>query len=123
MKNDTKEETSAGFDTRDRKRPLRVYVSAVERAQIQARAASANLSVSDYLRTAGLNHPIRSTMDHDAIRALAALHGDLGRVGGLLKLWLAERRNQGVPAVQVDAELNALAQLRRMLGEKIKSLA
>src|SRR5271166_5782851 len=75
-------------ETRDRHRQLRVVVSASERSRIEERARSAGLSVSAYLRTAGLCHPIRSTLDHAAVMELAKVNGDQGRLGGLLKLWL-----------------------------------
>ena len=47
------------------------------------------------LRAAGLNQPIRSVLDHDAVRDLAKVNGDQGRLGGLLKLWLMERARAG----------------------------
>ncbi len=76
-------------ETRDRRCPLRVVVSASERSRIEERARSAGLSVSAYLRTAGLCHPIRSTFDHAAVMELAKINGDQGRLGGLLKLRLS----------------------------------
>lgn len=57
--------------------------------------AQAGLSLSTYLLAAGLNHPIRSVADLDAVADLVRVNGDLGRVAGLLKLWLAEKRGQG----------------------------
>ena len=50
-------------ETRDRRCPLRVVVSASERSRIEERAQAAGLSVSAYLRTAGLCHPVRSSFD------------------------------------------------------------
>jgi len=46
----------------------------------------AGLSVSAYLRAAGLHHPIRSVLDHQAVCDLAKVNGDQGQLGGLLKL-------------------------------------
>src|SRR5712671_464035 len=66
-------------ETRDRRCPLRVVVSASERSRIEERARSAGLSVSAYLRTAGLCHPIRSTFDHAAVMELAKINGDQAR--------------------------------------------
>ena len=51
-------------ETRDRIRQLRVVVSASERARIEERAKATGLSVSAYLRSAGLGQMIRSTLDH-----------------------------------------------------------
>lgn len=108
---------------RDRQRTLRVVVNDHERERIEAMAKMAGLSLSAYLRTAGLNHPIRSTLDYDAIMELIRLHADLGRVGGLLKLWLAERRGEVVSAERVDAAFEELRELRGVLFRKIEELS
>lgn len=108
---------------RDRQRTLRVVVNDHERERIEAMAKMAGLSLSAYLRTAGLNHPIRSMLDYDAIMELIRLHADLGRVGGLLKLWLAERRGEVVPAERVDAAFEELRELRGVLFRKIEALS
>jgi hypothetical protein len=52
-----------------------VTVNAEERREIQEMAASANLSVSSYLRKAALNYPIRSKFDYEAVCALALCMG------------------------------------------------
>lgn len=104
-------------EPRDRQRTLRVVVSAGERARIEQRARSAGLSVSAFLRTAGLHQPIRSVLDHDAIRELAKVNGDQGRLGGLLKLWLVERAGQGAPESEVRRLLDRLGDVQRLLAE------
>lgn len=53
------------------------------------------LSLSAYLLAVGMNTPIRSVVDLAAVADLAKVNGDFGRVAGLLKFWLAERRGQG----------------------------
>ena len=53
------------------------------------------------MRAAGLNHPVRSVLDLKAV-------ADLGRVAGLLKLWLAEKRGQGASPVDVEALMKDL---------------
>lgn len=108
---------------RDRQRTLRVVVNDHERERIEAMAKMASLSLSAYLRTAGLNHPIRSTLDYDAIMELIRLHADLGRIGGLLKLWLADRRGEVVSAEMVDAAFEELQELRGVLFRKIEALS
>jgi len=60
--------------------------------EITSRAAKSGSSISAYLRAVGLNHPIRSVLDLKAVADLVRVNGDLGRVAGLLKLWLAEKR-------------------------------
>ena len=75
---------------RDRKRPLKIYVTEAERAAIAARAQSCGLVVSDYLRAVGLGHEPRSIFDHEAVMALAKVNADQGRLGGLAEA-VAER--------------------------------
>ena len=100
-------------ESRDRNRPLRVFVSECERAEIETRAAATGLSVSAYLRNLGLGFQPHSTLDQEAILALLKVNADQGRLGGLFKLWQSgqsttsaetpgnaesARRHRGVPA-------------------------
>ena len=93
MTNDKKKETVRG--TRPRRERIEVWVTTDEKAELVQRAAMAGLSQSAYMLAAGMNHPIRSVLDLRAVGELAKVNGDLGRVAGLLKLWLAEKRGQG----------------------------
>ena len=77
--------------TRDRELPLKVFVTAEERRQITTKAREAGLSVSAYLRAAGMGKTLRSSFDHAAVAELVKVAGDQGRLGGLLKLWLVDR--------------------------------
>jgi len=106
-------------ETRDRKRHLKVVVSARERALIEERAKTAGLSVSAYLRTAGLGHPIRSILDYDAVRDLAKVNGDQGRLGGLLKLWLVDRPGRGAPETDVRRLLERIGDLQGQLADVV----
>lgn len=89
--------------TRPRGRRIDVWVTDEEHAEIAERAAGAGLSLSAYCRVAGLNQPVRTVYDLHAVRDLAKLNGDLGRVAGLLKLWLATKRGEGASPVKVEA--------------------
>jgi hypothetical protein len=105
--------------TRERKRQLRVVVSARERARIQERATVAGLSVSAYLRASGLGHPIRSVLDYDAVRDLAKVNGDQGRLVGLLKLWLEDRPGRGAPEIEVRRLLQRIGELQGRLVDVV----
>lgn len=83
--------------------PIRVWLTEEERAEIENRAQSAGLSNSAFLRAVGLNQPIKSKVDLTAVADLAKINGDLGRVAGLLKLWLAEKRGQGARPADVES--------------------
>jgi len=93
--------------------PIRVWVTDSERARIAELATQSGLSLSAYLLASGLNRPIRSIADLDAVHDLAKVNGDLGRVAGLLKLWLAEKRGVGAPAMDVDAMMREFRRLQR----------
>ncbi|MCZ2135865.1 MAG: conjugal transfer protein TraJ [Burkholderiales bacterium] len=105
-------EQEQGAERRDRVKRIKVAVSPTERAEIERRAELANLSVSGYLRAAGLNQPIRSVLDYQAVLELAQVAGDLGRLGGLLKLWLAEQRGKGASVADVNRVLRETRELQ-----------
>jgi hypothetical protein len=106
-------------ETRDRQRHLKVVVSANERARIEERAGAASLSISAYLRTAGLGRPIRSTLDYGAVMELAKINGDQGRLGGLLKLWLVDRPGKGMSESEVRRLLDRIGELQGRLAEVV----
>jgi hypothetical protein len=74
--------------TRKHGRHLRVRVLPDEEAAIKRNAAAAGLSIAAYLRNVGIGYEIRGILDHQRVHDLALVNGDLGRLGGLLKLWL-----------------------------------
>ena len=93
-------------ESRDRNRPLKVFVSERERAEIETRAAATGLSVSAYLRNLGLGFQPHSTLDHEAILALLKVNADQGRLGGLFKLWLS---GQSAPSAEISEIRKLLA--------------
>jgi hypothetical protein len=100
---------------KDRQKPLRVYVSPDDRDAIAGRAATAGLSVSEYLRIVGVNGQIRSAYDHDAVIQLSRVNGDLGRVGGLLKIWLTERPGEGASTMELRRLYNETKSLQQQI--------
>jgi glycine cleavage system regulatory protein len=94
-------ETTLPPKRRERPEPLKVVVSSADRAQIIERAKACDLSVSAYLRTLGTSFEPKSTLDAQAIQHLLKALADLGRLGGLLKLWLSERPGVGASTVDV----------------------
>lgn len=97
---------------RRRSKLIEVWVNHEEKARITARAEPSDLSRSVYLRAVGLNYPIWSVVDLAAVADLAKVNGDLGRVAGLLKLWLAEKHGPGARAVDVDAIMVEFCELQ-----------
>jgi hypothetical protein len=104
---------------RNRLWPMKVFVTDDERARIEERAKAAGLSISTYLRTAGLGHPIKSVLDHAAVMDLAKVNGDQGRLGGLLKLWLVDRPGRGASEIEVHRLLERIGDLQGRLADVV----
>jgi hypothetical protein len=74
--------------TRKGNTPIYVWVTPDEKAAIEEFARQTGRSTSGFLRMLGLGYEPRSIVDNDRVEELAKINGDLGRLGGLLKLWL-----------------------------------
>lgn len=70
--------------------PIKVYCLPEERQMIASLAAATGLSLSAYLLAVGQGYLVSSRVDREQVRELALINGDLGRLGGLLKLWLTD---------------------------------
>jgi hypothetical protein len=104
------------------KRPINVWVTADERQRIERLAAATSLPVSVYLRTLGLGYEPKSTLDAERVGDLLKACGDLGRLGGLLKLWLVDRPGDGAPVEDVRALLQSIGDLRDQIVDKVASV-
>ncbi|AOA09224.1 conjugal transfer transcriptional regulator TraJ [Pseudomonas fragi] len=82
--------------TRKGSPPLKVYCLPSERDQITANAQAVGLTVSTYLLRVGAGYEIKSTLDSQLVAELAKVNADLGRLGGLLKLWLTDDKKLAV---------------------------
>ncbi|MFP5445981.1 MAG: conjugal transfer transcriptional regulator TraJ [Betaproteobacteria bacterium] len=76
--------------TRKGSPPIKVYCLPEERELIEANAKMAGIGVARYLRDVGQGYQVKGVMDYHYVRELARVNGDLGRLGGLLKLWLTD---------------------------------
>jgi hypothetical protein len=104
------------------KRPINVWVTADERQRIERLAAATSLPVSVYLRTLGLGYEPKSTLDVERVGDLLKACGDLGRLGGLLKLWLVDRPGEGAAIEDVRALLHSIGELRDQIADKVAAL-
>lgn len=118
MTGGTKEKTT----TRRRGKPIEVWVTDEEKEVITNKAKEAGMSRSGYLRAIGMNTPIRSVVDLTAVGDLAKVSGDLGRVAGLLKLWLAEKRGEGANAIDVESVMMEFRRLQVAVGMKMGAI-
>jgi hypothetical protein len=78
--------------TRKGSPPIKVYCLPDERNAIEANARATGTSLSSYLLNVGMGYQVRSIVDNQQVEELARINGDLGRLGGLLKLWLTNDR-------------------------------
>ncbi len=107
---------------RRRGKPIEVWATEEEKAAITERAKQAGMSRSGYLRALGLNSPVRSIVDLQAVASLGKVNGDLGRVAGLLKLWLAEKNGQGASSVEIDRMMVEFRELQASIREKMSAV-
>lgn len=76
--------------TRKSSPAIKVYCLPEEREIIEENAKRAGISVARYLRDIGQGYQVKGVMDYHYVRELIRINGDLGRLGGLLKLWLTD---------------------------------
>lgn len=73
-----------------RTRHLRVPVTPEEAERIERLAAATGLGIAAYLRAVGQAEVPYTLLDQGRVDALTRAMADLGRLGGLLKLWLSD---------------------------------
>ena len=113
---------ATGTGTRCKGPRISVWLLPDEKAAIQNRAKAHSMSDSAYLRALGLDFPVKSTLDQEAILELAKINGDLGRLGGLLKMWLTNQ-DRAINEERVKSLLGQLERTQALLLSKVESLA
>jgi hypothetical protein len=107
---------------------LQVRVSPEELTNIVEKASSCSITTAEYLRRLGTGYLPASKLDQFAIRDLCRVAGDLGRLGGLLKLWLSIRRgdyqeiDELIDIGSIDALWTDLQSLMQKLKSKVEEL-
>ncbi|MCL2913022.1 conjugal transfer transcriptional regulator TraJ [Shewanella corallii] len=109
--------------TRKSSPPIKVYCLPSEKRSIELQAKKAGLSAAKYLRDVGQGYLITSVVDFRAVRELARINGDLGRLGGLLKLWLSnDARTAHFDHATLRAVLNMVEENQLELSLAIANL-
>jgi hypothetical protein len=109
--------------TRKGSPPIKVYCLPEERRQIEANANAAGLSLSTYLLNVGIGYRIRGIVDHKQVEELARINGDLGRLGGLLKLWLTDdERSAQFGKATIRAVLSRIEATQDQMIELMKTV-
>lgn len=125
------EVTSTPKKRSDRRRrdanPIKVRVDDGELQTISDNAKACGLSIPEFLRRLGKGHVPQGKLDQMHIRELCAVAGDLGRVGGLLKLWLVEQRagtlaTDKVSIPEVDALYREIQSTCAVIKERVLKL-
>ncbi len=106
---------------------LRVPVYPDEKKIIEENAASACLPVAVFLRNLALGYVIKSKLDNKLIFDLIKVNADLGRLGGLLKLWLTDDEKLATyNKVQLEATIHGALDMilknQEEMSDLIKSI-
>jgi hypothetical protein len=110
-------------NTRKANPTVKVYCLPEERTQLQANAAAAGMSVSSYLVNVCLGYRVRGIEDHQYVEQLIRVNGDLGRLGGLLKLWLTnDERTAIVGESRIRAVLGKIQATQDELRAAIRTV-
>lgn len=106
-----------------RRHCLRVLVNDEEKADLQAQARTAKRSVGRYLREVGRGYQLKSTVDMEAVQKMARINGDMGRLGGLLKLYLKrDPRTAAFSADTIEVLLQRIAAQQEELGRVMQAV-
>ena len=88
---------------------LRGPVLPEEKVKIEASARASGKSVAAYMRAVGLGYELQSVIDSRLVLELAKVNADQGRLGGLLKMWLAsDKRLSGIDADQLHRTIRVV---------------
>ncbi len=101
--------------------PIKVYVTPEERSAIERNAKDCSLSASKYLCNIGCGYVPRGVLDQKAILELLKASADLGRLGGLLKMWLSNDEKLG--ALDIRKLYNDILSTQAELKDKIRRIA
>ena len=113
--------------TRRESSPIKVWVTPDEKAAIRAKAGAHSLSASSYLRRLGLALRVESTIDQQAILDLVKINADLGRFGGLIKMWLTSNADfqslsaQGLQR-KLETTLTDVRALQKKMSDRLDDL-
>ena len=94
-------------EARQKTKLIQVRATPEEKIQLQARAAVFGISMGELVRQTLFGSKPKSKTDQVAIQVLADTRADLGRMGGLLKGWLAGSF-PGSPPPPSQAEIRKL---------------
>jgi len=90
---------------------IHIRLTEEEKEILKTQAEKAGLPLGTYLRNLGLYYPIKSATDGQAVMSLNKTAGDLGRLGGLFKMWLTSNKKQSFSATIGTRSYQTIEQL------------
>lgn len=112
-----------GSESRQRWKKITVRVTPEEKEAIEQLAETHALSLSSYGRLLMLNYAPKSQVEHLVVDELAALNTQLGRIGGLLKMWLSNKpRNEYGKELHIPQLIDELKKRQSELKQKVTVL-
>lgn len=94
-----------------------------EKAKVDRLAEQAALSRSKYIRLTSLGIVPRSKYDLVVLNELTHLHADIGRVGGLLKMWLTHHEDIALHhKLDVQELVTEIRKLKREIKDAVEKL-
>ena len=110
-------------EKRKRAALLCVRVDAAEKAKIQALSLAVGKAPAQYLREVGLGYKIKSKLTQQMVIAVHRYKADIGRLGGLFKLYLTEGRPPRIEGMSIKDLLKAVESQIKFSGKYIEGLA
>lgn len=106
---------------------IRVCCLPEEKKLIEDNAKAVGLSASSYLRNIGMGMQVRGVLDQKAVVELSKVNGDLGRLGGLLKMWLSNDERLAIfkkdqVETSIREALEKIQALQDQMFEAVKKL-
>lgn len=113
-----------GTENRQRTQHIMVRVTPEERAAITSTADDCGMTTPALMRALALGHQVKGVVDQKAVLDLLQVNADLGRLGGLLKLWLTddERRPALAQQREIVALIREIADTQGRLRARVLSL-
>lgn len=114
-------------ESRKKLETIQVRATPEEKALLKARAEVFGISVGELVRETLFRTKPKSKIDLEAIQALALARADLGRLGGLLKGWLAgsfpDAPQQDQDQAQIRSLLHEIESAQLIVLSAVKKLA
>ncbi len=102
---------------------FRVPVTLDEEQEIRTKARDTGLSVAKYMRQVSLGYFVPSAIDNQQVEKLLRINGDLGRIGGLLKMWLTnDVRLKITTKAEIEATLATIRTTQNAMLDAILEL-